>query len=565
MQIVHELGGIPLRAAYSLIKAISKKKVKEIDKTRPTFIEGAVRQGLTKAKAEALFEMILKFAGYGFNKSHSTGYAIVAFQTAYLKTYFPRQYMAAFLSYESKAQKASDWIPYLEDARKTRSIDPRTGEVLSQRIEVKPPDINLSKADFAVVYDDGEARAAHTGHIRFGLTAIKGVGEKAIESVLREREGTREVPPVGAGTPGAARPFASVFEFCERVPQGSVNKAAIEALVKCGAFDSLHGRGARASMVASIEGAVAAGQRAAADRAAGQAGLFGFGGAPAAQAPSAAPLARVPAWSESETLKQEKDTLGFYVSSHPLEEWSAWTRAFAPSTVGEVSDLPSDKRVVLAALVGVKRMLVVKQGRSKGQRMAALTIEDLSGSIEGVMFADCFARYGHLLEDDAPKFVLGRVDLSRGEHQIMVDSLVPIDTPPLEKGRLRLSIREDRLNGHAEDALHRLRAALDTAGGGMPPGTPKGSPANANATMGNPAGRAETVPMDLVVEAEGVAVLIEPKAEARVMLGVDLLREISDILGPGCAKVVGGVAIETEERPKWGSKRPARRDDDDDV
>jgi DNA polymerase-3 subunit alpha len=358
MQIVHELGGTPLRAAYSLIKAISKKKEKEINKTRPTFIEGAVRQGLTKAKAEELFEMILKFAGYGFNKSHSTGYAIVAYQTAYLKTYFPRQYMAAFLSYESKAQKASDWIPYLEDARKTRSIDPRTGEVLSHRIEVKPPDINLSQADFAVVYEEGEPRSAHTGHIRFGLTAIKGVGEKAIDAVLREREGRGRAAGAdeAPGERGQARPFTSIFEFCERVPQGSVNKAAIEALVKCGALDSLHGRDARASMVASIEGAVSAGQRAAADRAAGQGGLFGFGPvATTSQAPAATPLARVPAWSESETLKQEKETLGFYVSSHPLEEWSAWTRAFAPSMVGEVAEMAADKRVVLAALVGVKR------------------------------------------------------------------------------------------------------------------------------------------------------------------------------------------------------------------
>jgi hypothetical protein len=124
----------------------------------------------------------------------------------------------------------------------------------------------------------------------------------------------------------------------------------------------------------------------------------------------------------------------------------------------------------------------------------------------------------------------------------MVDSLVPIDTPPLERGRLRLAIREDRLNGHAEESLRRLGAALGAGGKG-----------------------AETIPMDVVVEAEGFAVLIEPKAEKRVALGVDLLREISDILGPGSAKVVGGVAIETEERPKWGSKRSTRRDDDDDV
>jgi DNA polymerase-3 subunit alpha len=188
MQIVHELGGIPLRAAYTLIKAISKKKEKVIAQNRPKFIEGAVSQGLKKDKAEELFELILKFAGYGFNKSHSTGYAIVAYQTAYLKTYFPGPYMAAFLTYESQAQKVSDWIPYMEDAKRARSIDPKTGRVLRHGIEVRPPDINLSQADFSVVYDDGEARDAAHGHIRFGLRAIKGAGDKAIEAIIAERD-----------------------------------------------------------------------------------------------------------------------------------------------------------------------------------------------------------------------------------------------------------------------------------------------------------------------------------------------------------------------------------------
>ncbi|MCA9711354.1 MAG: DNA polymerase III subunit alpha, partial [Myxococcales bacterium] len=137
MQIVHELGGIPLRAAYSLIKAISKKKAKIIDAERPKFIEGAQAKGLSKDKADELFELILKFAGYGFNKSHSTGYAIVAYQTAYLKTYFPRQYMAAFLTFESQAQKVSDWIPYLEDCRRTWTVEPKEGRLVSQGVEVR--------------------------------------------------------------------------------------------------------------------------------------------------------------------------------------------------------------------------------------------------------------------------------------------------------------------------------------------------------------------------------------------------------------------------------------------
>ncbi|MEZ6242457.1 MAG: DNA polymerase III subunit alpha [Phycisphaerales bacterium] len=272
MQIVHELGGIPLRSAYTLIKAISKKKAKVIDANRPRFIEGAGKQGLAKKDAEELFELILKFAGYGFNKSHSTGYAIVAYQTAYLKTYFPAHYMAAFLSYESQAQKIADWIPYLEDCRKTRVIDPKTGEVLRVGIEVKPPDVNLSASDFTVVYEDGEAARADAGHIRFGMRALKGAGARAIEAIIAERD---QGP--GTSDQGKRKAYTSLFDFCERVPPGTVNKATIEALVKSGAFDSVHSRDERAAMVATIDQAVAAGQKIAQDKAAGQNQLFGFG------------------------------------------------------------------------------------------------------------------------------------------------------------------------------------------------------------------------------------------------------------------------------------------------
>src|SRR6185295_19260830 len=202
MQIVHGLGGIKLRDAYTLIKNISKKKHDKIEKERPKFVEGAQKQGLTKQGAEELFELILKFAGYGFNKSHSTGYAIVAYQTAYLKTYFPNQYMAAFLTYESQANKVSEWIPYLEDCRRTRFVDAETGAQIKVGVEVRPPDVNLSKADFTVVFEEKEPHTAHSGHIRFGLKAIKGSGDKAVDAIIIEREKS-----------GA---FTSIFDFTER-------------------------------------------------------------------------------------------------------------------------------------------------------------------------------------------------------------------------------------------------------------------------------------------------------------------------------------------------------------
>jgi DNA polymerase-3 subunit alpha len=179
-------GRHPAAAAYSLIKAISKKKEKEIEKNRPKFVEGAGRAGPVQGPAEELFELILKFAGYGFNKSHSTGYAIVAYQTAYLKTYFPAQYMAAFLTFESQAQKVErlDRRTWRTAARRARSTR-RPGDVIARTgVEVKPPDVNLSQADFAVAYEENEAPTAAHGHIRFGMRAIKGAGEKAIEAII---------------------------------------------------------------------------------------------------------------------------------------------------------------------------------------------------------------------------------------------------------------------------------------------------------------------------------------------------------------------------------------------
>lgn len=522
MQIVHELGGIPLRSAYTLIKAISKKKAKVIDANRPKFVEGAGERGLAKKNAEELFELILKFAGYGFNKSHSTGYAIVAYQTAYLKTFYPAQYMAAFLSFESQAQKVADWIPYLEDCRKTKTIDARTGEILRTGVEVRPPDVNLSEADFSVVFDPDEDATSAGGHIRFGLKALKGAGAKAIDAIIGERE--------TGGPEGARKAYTSLFDFCERVPGGAVNKATIEALIKSGAFDAVHCRDERSSMVASIEQAVSAGQKIARDKAAGQNQLFGFGGGDdeAPEPETDTPLTRLEPWSESETLAQEKETLGFYVSSHPLEEWRPWTSAFPTTPVGQLKDLPQDKRVIVAALVQSHRPIVVRNGRSAGQKMGILTIEDTGASAEAVMFTDCYAKFGHLLESDAPKFILGRIDHSRGDPQIIVDKMTPVDGTPLEKGRLRVIVRSERLNGSGRGAIEQLSALSD-------PEQP--SPEEV-----------ERVPIDVLVETSDSWIEMRPSEERRVALTPETIRTLSDLLGPGTVRLLGGVSIELNKR-----------------
>ncbi len=581
MQIVHGLGGITLRDAYSLIKAISKKKLDKIEKERPRFIEGAVTKGLSRDAADALFELILKFAGYGFNKSHSTGYAIVAYQTAYLKAYFPAQYMAAFLSYESQANKVSEWTPYLEDARRCRLIDTATGATVKTGVEVRPPDINLSAADFAVVFDEGEARDARHGHIRFGLKAIKGAGEKAIEAIIKERTGD---------APRGPSPFLSLMDFCERVPSIVVNKATVESLVACGAFDSLHGREQRSAMLASVEQAMSAGQKLAQDRAAGQGSLF-MGG-PAASPATKGPivLAKVAPWTEAETLAKEKETLGFYVSSHPLDRWKAWSGAFATHTAATIKEATQDQRVVLAAMVQSVRPIVVRNGRSAGQKMAILTIEDATGSVDAVLFTDAFARYGHLAQAEAVAFVLGRVDLSRGDPQVIADRLVPIDGIPLDSAKIRLFVDETRLNGGATHAISRLAAMVRSPAGfdapstspapgspgdpssrasvaTNPPAAPVGSnggaapkPATPTRPVTPASGRkpgddqAIRCPIEVCIGTDTSWTILAADATLRVTLEHDFVAAATAELGEGMVKVVG-----VTKEPAEGGKRWERR------
>jgi len=535
MQIVHGLGGIKLRDAYTLIKNISKKKHDKIEKERPKFVDGAQKQGLTKQGAEDLFELILKFAGYGFNKSHSTGYAIVAYQTAYLKTFFPNQYMSAFLTYESGANKVADWIPYLEDCRKTRFMDPNTGVQTKVGVEVRPPDINRSHADFTVVYEDNEEHTAQNGHVRFGIRALKGVSDKAIDAIIADR--------------AKSGPFTSIFDLCERIPTGSINKAMLESFIKCGALDGLHGRDQRAAMLASIEQALNAGSKAAADRAAGQGALFGFGGAPSpigsAPKPAAAvPLAKANAWTESDTLTYEKEVLGFYVSSHPLERWKHWSQTFTTATTATIKEAKQDTRVVLAAMVQSVRTVIVKNGRSAGQKMAILTVEDSYGQCDSVLFTDNYQKYGHLAQNEMVVFVLGRIDLNRGDPQIIVDRLVPIDGVPLEGGKVRLFVDSIKLNGSAEHALSRVNTMIRE---------PK--PIENGPRM---------VPLEVIIGTEDRVAILTPESNCKIALEPELVKAIGLELGPNMVRLVGGVALDkTENKKDWGKKPKKQQDDDD--
>ncbi len=522
MQICHELGGIPLRDAYSLIKAISKKKQKTIDAAKPDFLKGAVAKGMQSRDAEELFELILKFAGYGFNKSHSTAYAITAYHTAFLKTYFPNQYMAAFLTYESQALKVDEWIKYLDDCRKTSFPDSVNGSHVG--VEVRPPDINLSQSDFSVVFEDDEPRDNCHGHVRFGLHALKGAGGKAIEAVITERD--------------KSGPFTSLHDFCERVPSGSLNKSTIEALVCCGAFDSVHSREQRANMAATIESAVAAGQSLARDRAAGQNALFGFGGGDDEPAP-APPLANCAPWSEKELLQREKDTLGFYLSSHPLAQHGEKLEHFATATTTTMRDMPQDERHVVGGLVKSARVIVTRNGKTAGSKMAIVTFEDRAGTVEAVLFTDCYTKYNHLIAEDAVLLMMGKVDHSRGDAQLIVDKVCNLETAATELGRrIEVTIDERRLNGTSRTTLQSLRDALTPHIDKVPSPVGDEKPP-------------KPAPLQIVLRTEiGKRVTLEAGG-CRVCPSDELLASLAQTVGNHNVRLVTDTSPGIEERPRY--------------
>ena len=386
MQVLNRLGKLPLNRALSLIKAISKKKKKTIAAERPNFLAGAAENGIDESEAQELFELILKFAGYGFNKAHSTRYAIVAYQTAYFKTHYPNEFIAATLTYESG--DTDKVVQYIAEAS-------RLG------IKVAPPEINACSADFAV---DGD-------QVRFGLAAVKGVGSKAVKAIVAARQ------EVGR--------FENLYHFCQNVELRAVNRSTIDSLIKCGAFDSLGA--SRAAMIAALETAIGAGQAAAEARRSGQMGLFGDGG-PDDQA-AAPSFPNVEPWSESQLLAAEKETLGFYITSHPLTHYARELASLSKPSGVTMASLAGGTvgGITIGCMIASVRPLVTRNGKSAGKKMAMLTLEDLSGKCDAVIFAETYEKVAHLLAPEKMVFIVGSVDRRRDMPNIIIDEVIPID------------------------------------------------------------------------------------------------------------------------------------------
>ncbi|HEV8605605.1 MAG TPA: DNA polymerase III subunit alpha [Tepidisphaeraceae bacterium] len=439
MQIFNQLGGIELSAAYKLIKAISKKTVDVIAKYQPEFMKGTLAKGVSKEKAQEIFEHILKFGGYGFNKSHSTRYAIIAFQTAHLKVYHPIEYMSALLTFEMG--DTDKVVEYIEECRRMTLPDGKRG------IHVLPPDVNLSDKDFTPVYEEkqeGRRRQKKTeGVIRFGMMAVRGVGEKAVEAIIAERK--------------ARGIFGSLFEFCERVDLRQVTRATIEALIKCGAFSSMGAK--RAQLLHILERAVEMGQQSQNDKRAGQMNMFGGGATGATTTTSSGgALPEMEEIASADLLKFEKELLGFYITSHPLTEHQAALERYTTHSSKEAMNVSEGTEVTIGGMINRVKTSITKNGRSAGQKMGWITLEDLEGSIEGVLWAetlaDITAKYPDVIALEQIVFVKGRVDRKRETPSLQINEVIPVEES-LAKLTTSLVLKLDEKK-HKEDVVEAL-------------------------------------------------------------------------------------------------------------
>jgi DNA polymerase-3 subunit alpha len=422
MRILNVLGGIELASAYKCIKAISKKSSDVINKYKADFVDGAQRQGLSTAQAVEIFELIEVFAGYGFNKSHSTAYALIAYQTAYLKAHYPAAFMAALLS--SELDNTDKLVDHMDDCK-------RMG------IDVKPPDVNEGDINFTVV----------DGVVRFGLAAIKGVGERATEAIVAER------------TRGGA--FRNIFDLCERVDLKVVTKGCLESLIKAGAMDSFLAR--RRQLFEVLPKALRAGGSAREARSSGQ-GLL-FGGEEDDQKPQDVQHAMpdVPEWPDRDLLAYERALLGIYLSSHPLAEHQKTIRLFRTHELASLAQTPGGEEVIVAGMVADLRLMIQQKGRNAQQRYARFQFEDETSRISCVMFADTFAEYQGVLANDLIFFLRAEVDTSREEVGLIVNEVIRFETAPkVLSGSVVLVLDGEKLGAQG---MTRLKQTLSRMAG----------------------------------------------------------------------------------------------------
>jgi DNA polymerase-3 subunit alpha len=369
MQISRSLAGYSLGQADLLRRAMGKKDDKEMTRQKGLFLEGADNNSIDPKKAEAIFDLMHKFAEYGFNKSHSAAYALIAYQTAWLKAHYPVEFLAALLTC---------------DMDSTDKVIKNINDCREQGIEVLPPDINRSGLSFTVV---GKS-------MRFGLGAVKNVGTNAIEAILEARNEAE---------------FASLFDFCERVDLRRVNKRVIESLIKCGAFDSTGA--ARSALMEGLEAASNYGQKIQEEKSSAQVSLFGTEEVVRGNGTGGLKLPNVAEWHDKEKLAFEKEALGFLITGHPLDRYVDDIKRLASCDITDLADQADGSEIRICGIVCALKEIITKKGL--GEKMGFVTIEDLTGSVEVTVFSDVYANAVGILKSDDPLLITGK--LERGE------------------------------------------------------------------------------------------------------------------------------------------------------
>ncbi len=423
MQIANRLAGFSLGEADILRRAMGKKNRDEMAAQREKFLTGCAVKKIPPKKAERIFDLMAEFAGYGFNKSHSCAYALLAYQTAWLKTHYAVEFMAALLTSETgNTEKA---VKYIHEAK-------------GMGITVLPPDVNTSDVDFTPV---GE-------QIRFGLRAIKNVGENTVRGILEARQKLGK--------------FRSMFELCDSVDPRLLNRRVLESLVKSGALDSFGAR--RSQLYAVIDRAMERGQKIQRDSASTQHGLFVAGAGGSAHAPLEPELPDAEEWPEYELLANEFSTLGFYISGHPLDKYSARLKELKAVELAAMEGRRNGEEVAIGALVSSTRPMRSR----KGDRWAILNLQDMTGELEALVFPEAFARLEAMLKSGVPLLLRGRVNVEDAGTRVAIQEAQPLDGiagAPETTARMRVRID---LSAMDEMTLDQIKTVLAGSPGPCP-------------------------------------------------------------------------------------------------
>ncbi|MBW1974652.1 MAG: DNA polymerase III subunit alpha [Deltaproteobacteria bacterium] len=419
MQIASVLAGYTLGEADILRRAMGKKKPEEMKAQRERFLSGAKAKGIDLDKANRIFDRMEKFALYGFNKSHSAAYAFVAYQTAYLKAHYPVEFMAALLN------------SVLSDTDKVVKL---INECREKGIEVLPPDVNLSDRGFTVV----------EGKIRFGLGAVKNVGDAAVDAIMESRANDG--------------PFLSIFDFCQRVDGQRVNRRVIEQLIKCGAFDSLHDN--RAQVLAALDDAINKAQLFQRGTQNGQLNLLTILRSRKKLPSRPQKLPDTPPWDKRTVLNYEKEAIGFYISGHPLDFYEDKISQICTGTTQDITARPEGSRIMLAGMLSLVKEITTR----RGERMGFLNLEDREGIVEVVAFPETYAMFRDLLvEDDDPRVVIGIVQHDEKSSKIIASEILTVEEAA-QRSVSQVIVRLKASNLKRDDILRFRRLIADNPG-----------------------------------------------------------------------------------------------------